>query len=78
MKVSLALDGWTSLNKLCISLFNAYSIDRNRALQVVPVAFDEVDHVFFSAFESHLRIMNHGSLYWSKASCTVAGCGLSM
>jgi hypothetical protein len=31
-KVSLALDGWTSTNKVAITLVIAYYVDRNRAL----------------------------------------------
>ena len=51
-KVSLALDGWTSTNKLAITSVIAYYMDRNWALRDVQLAFDEVDPLFFSAFES--------------------------
>ena len=51
-KVSLALDGWTSTNKLAITSVIAYYMDRNWALREVQLAFDEVDRLFFSAFES--------------------------
>jgi len=50
--VSLVLDGWTSPNKLAISSVVAYYIDRNWALREVQHAFDEVDRLFFSHFES--------------------------
>jgi len=51
-KVSLALDRWTSMNKLAIMSVIAYYMDRNWALRKVQLAFDEVDHQFFFAFES--------------------------
>jgi len=51
-KVSLALDGWTSTNKLAITLIIAYYMDRNWALREVQLAFDEVDRLFGSRFES--------------------------
>jgi len=50
-RVSLALDGWTSTNKLAITSVIAYYMDRNWALHVVQLTFDEVDHLFFSAFK---------------------------
>jgi len=50
--VSLAVEGWTSPNKLAITSFIAYYIDRYRALCEVELAFDEVDHLFISRFES--------------------------
>jgi len=51
-QVSLALDGWTSPNKLPITSVIAYYMDRNWALHDVQLAFDEVDYLFFSCFES--------------------------
>jgi len=51
-KVSLALDGWTSTNKLAITSVIAYYMDRNWALRDVQLAFDEVDCLFCSCFES--------------------------
>jgi len=51
-KVSLALDGWTSTIKLAISSVIAYYIDQNWALREVQLAFDEVDRLFGSSFES--------------------------
>jgi len=51
-KVSLGLNGWTSLNKLAIMLVIAYNMDQNWALHEVQLAFDEVDHLFFSRFKS--------------------------
>jgi len=50
--VSIALDGWTSTNKLAIMSVIAYSIDRNWALREVQLTFDEVDRLFFFNFES--------------------------
>jgi len=47
-KVSLALDGWTSTNKLAITLVIAYYIDRHWALRELQFAFDELDRLFFS------------------------------
>jgi len=51
-KVSLALDGWTSTNKLAITSVIAYYMDRNWALCEVQLAFDEVDRLFYSRFQS--------------------------
>jgi len=51
-KVSLALDGWTSTNKLAITSVIAYYMDRNWTLHEVQLAFDEVDGLFCSRFES--------------------------
>jgi hypothetical protein len=51
-KVSLALDSWTSTNKQAIMTVIAYYIDRNCALREVHFAFDEVDRLFCSGFES--------------------------
>jgi hypothetical protein len=61
-KVSLALDGWTSTNKLPITSGIAYCMDRYWALQDVPLAFDEVGSPFFPYFESSLRITGQGSV----------------
>jgi len=51
-KVSLALDGWTSTNKLAITSVIAYDIDCNWALREVQLAFDEFNRQFCSHFES--------------------------
>ena len=51
-KVSLALDGWTSTNKLAIMSVITYDIDPNWALREVQLAFDEFDRLFCSRFES--------------------------
>jgi len=51
-KLNLALDGWTSTNKLGITSVIAYYMDRNWALREVQLAFNEVDHQFFFAFKS--------------------------
>jgi len=51
-KVSLALDGWTSTNKLAITSVIAYYMDRSWALCEVHLSFDEVDRLFCSCFES--------------------------
>jgi len=67
-KVSLALDGWTSTNKLGITSVIAYYMDRNWALREVQLVFDEVDSPFFSYFESSLRITCQGSTSRSTAS----------
>jgi hypothetical protein len=69
-KVSLALDGWTSTNKLAITSVIAYYMDRNWAVQEVQLAFDEVDSPIFSYFESSLRITGQGSAYGSTSSRT--------
>jgi hypothetical protein len=49
---SLALNGWISTIKLAITSVIAYYMDRNWALRVVQLAFNEVDCLFFSRFES--------------------------
>jgi len=54
--VSLALDGWTSMNKLAITSVIAYYMDQNWALREVQLAFDEVNRMFISCFESELRM----------------------
>jgi len=64
-KVSLALDRWTSTNKLAITSVIAYYMDRNWALQEVQLAFDEVDSPIFSYFKSSLRITGQESAYGS-------------
>jgi len=68
--VSLALDGWTSMNKVPISPVIAHYMDRNRALPEVQLAFYEVDSPVFSYFESSLRITPQGSAYGSTSSRT--------
>jgi len=72
-QVSLALDGWTSTNKLAITPVIPYYIDQNWALCHVQLAFDEVDHLFFSGFKSQLRMIGQWPTYWSKASCEFEG-----
>jgi hypothetical protein len=72
-KVSLALDGWTSTNQLAITSVIAYYLDRNWALREVQLAFDEVDRLLCSCFESYLRMIGQGPTYWSKASRTFEG-----
>jgi len=49
---SLALDRWTSPNKLAITSLIAYYMDRNWASLEVQLTFNEVDHLIFSCFES--------------------------
>jgi nuclear transport factor 2 (NTF2) superfamily protein len=51
-KVSLALDGWTSTNKLAITSVIAYCMDRNWAMREDQLAFNEVNRLFCSRFES--------------------------
>jgi len=51
-KVSFAWDGLTSTNKMAISSVIAYYIDRNWALRELQLAFDKLDRLFFSCFES--------------------------
>jgi len=50
-KVSLALDGWTAMNKLAMRSVIAEYMDRKWALPDVQLAFDEVDQLFFSPFD---------------------------
>jgi len=51
-KVSLALDGSTSTNKLAITLVIAYYVDWNWALREVQLTIDEVNYLYFSRFKS--------------------------
>ena len=51
-KVSIALDGWTSTNKLDIPLVIVYYMDRYRTLHEVQLTFDEVDALIYSRFAS--------------------------
>jgi len=57
-KVSLGLDGWTSRHKLAIMSVIASYMDRNWAFRQVQLTFDEVDRLFFSRFESYLRMLH--------------------
>jgi len=51
-KAGLDLDGWTSTIKLAITSVIAYYIDRNWVLREGQLAFDEVNRLFISCFES--------------------------
>jgi hypothetical protein len=51
-QVCLALDGWTSMNKLAIMTVFAHYTDQDWALRKVQCAFNEVDHLFCSPFQS--------------------------
>jgi len=51
-KVSLALNGWTSTNKLAIKSVIAHYTERHWALHEVQLTFDEVDRLFCSYSES--------------------------
>jgi hypothetical protein len=70
-KGSLALDGWTSTNKLGITSVIAYCMDRNCTLREVQLAFDTADGPIFSYFESSLRITGQCSAYESPSSRTL-------
>jgi hypothetical protein len=72
-KVSLALDGWTSTNKLPIMSLIAYYMDQNWASREVQLVFDKVDSPIFSYFETLIRIAGHGSTYGSTCSWTFEG-----
>jgi len=52
-QASLALEGWTSKNTLTTTLGIAYYMDRNSALHVVQLTFDEVDCLFFPAVDNN-------------------------
>jgi len=51
-KVSLALDRWTSTNKLARTSVIAYYMDHNWPMWEVQLAFDEVSSLFFFYFNS--------------------------
>ena len=72
-EVSIDLDGWISPNKLAIPSVIASYIHRTWALREVQLAFDEVDCLFFSCFESSLWMIGEGPTYCSKASHTFKG-----
>ena len=72
-KVSLDLDGWTSMNKLAISSVITYYKDKYWAVREVQLAFDEVDSPLFSYFESSLSITCHGLAYGSTAGWRFEG-----
>jgi len=72
-KVNLALDRWTSTNKLAITSVIPHYVDWNWALQEVQLAFNKVECLFVSYFKRQLRIIGPGSTYWSTASHTFEG-----
>jgi hypothetical protein len=51
-KVSIALDGWTSTNKLAIMSVIPYNMDPNWALRAAQLSFDDVDPLLFFLVES--------------------------
>jgi hypothetical protein len=69
-KVSVALDGWTSTNKLAMLCVIGYYIDQNWSLREVQLAFDEV---YVHPVCDFLPLTNHRS----KANTHESGC-LSM
>ena len=70
---SLALDGWTSMDKLARMWVIAYHQDRKWALREVQLIPDQVDLLFSSFCESQLWMMSPGPTYRSKASRTFEG-----
>jgi hypothetical protein len=46
-------------------------------LREVQLALDEVDRLFCSRFETWLKMIGQGPMYWSKASRTFEGCAWS-
>jgi hypothetical protein len=71
--VSLALDSWTSTNKLPIKSVISYYMARNWALCEVQLAFVEVDGLVSSRFKRYFRMIGQGPRYCSKASRTYEG-----
>jgi len=72
-EVGVALDGLTSPNKLAITSVIADFMDRNWTSREIQLAFDEVDCLFISGFNSFFRIMGQGPTYWSNAPCASEG-----
>jgi len=72
-RVSLAFDGWTSPNKLAITLVITYYMNRNWALCEVQFAINEVNRQFFPRFECDLQMIGQRPTYLSKASHTLEG-----
>jgi hypothetical protein len=73
IKVSLGLDKCKSTNKIAITSVSAYYINQNWALHEVQLTFNEVNRLFFSRFESQLRMIGQAPTYWSKDSRTFEG-----
>ena len=61
------------MNKLAITSVIAYYMDQNWALREVQHAFNEVEHLFCSCFESGSMIKGQGPTYWSKVNRTLEG-----
>jgi len=72
-EVSLALDGWTSTNKLDMQSVIAHYRNETWVLREVHLAFDEVDRLFCSCSESSLQMIGQGPTYWNNASHTFEG-----
>jgi len=51
-KFNLALDGWTSINKIARTSVIAYYINQDQALHEVQVAFANVNRQFVACFEN--------------------------
>jgi len=73
-KVSLALDGLTSTNKLVITSVTVHYMDRKWALCEVQLAFNEDDRLFSSRSNSYRTMIWQGPTYGRKDSCTYDGC----
>jgi len=77
-KVRFPLEWLTSMNKLAITWVCAYCMDRHWAVREVQLAFDDIDRLFFSSFDTWWRMIGEGPTYWSKASWTFEGCSWSL
>jgi len=69
-EVSLALEGWTSTNKLVIMSVITYTEDYNWAMYEVQLDFDEVDNLFYCYSETKSRMIGLESPCGRTASCT--------
>jgi hypothetical protein len=72
-KISLALDRWTSTNKLATRSVIANCLDCNWASREAQLPSDDVDSQCFSYFKISFWITGQGSTYVSMACETFAG-----
>jgi hypothetical protein len=69
-KISLAIDGWTSTNKLAITSVIGYYIARDWTLKEVQLAFDEVNMASACILQVILLISTLGE--WKSHRCPVS------
>jgi len=70
---TLDLEAWTSTNNQAKTSVITYFMNHNYALSKVQLAFDEMDRLFFSHFETQFWMIGHRPTCWSKDSRTLEG-----